>query len=102
MKLNLFERFMLLQILPKEGNFVTLRITRDLRTALAVTEKEFKDFEITQDGEHTKWNTKGNEEREIMIGEKATDIIVESLKQLDKDKKLTEQYFTVYEKFVKE
>jgi len=102
MKLNLIERITLLQILPKEGNFVTLRIVRDLKTALSMTEKEFKEFGIKQEGANTSWNEKGNEEREIMIGEKATDIIVESLKALDKEKKLTDQHFTVYEKFVKE
>ena len=100
MKLNLFERITLLSVLPKEGDFVTLRIVKDLKSALSVSEKEFKEFEITQEGPNTKWNAKGSEEREIKVGEKATDIIIEALKQLDKEKKLTEQHFTVYEKFV--
>ena len=102
MKLNVFERLMLLSVLPQEGNFVTLKVLRILKSNLALSEKELKDFEVIQEGEQVKWNTKGNEEIEIEIGEKATDIVIEALKQLDKEKKLTEQYFSLYEKFVGE
>ena len=102
MKLNVFERFITLGILPKEGNFVTLKIVQNLKMALAPSQEEIDEFEIKQDGVNTSWNLKGNEDREIEIGEKATDIIIESLKSLDKEKKLTEQHFTLYEKFVKE
>jgi len=102
MKLNVFERLILLQVLPAEGNFVTLRIVKDLKGIVALSEADFKEFEVKQLGEQVKWNEKGNEEREIEIGEKATDIVIEGLKKLDKEKKLTERHFTLYEKFVKE
>ncbi len=45
-------------------------------------------------------NQKGNKEREIKIGDKATDIIVESLKKLDDEKKLTETHISLYKKFI--
>jgi len=102
MKLNIFERLVLLPILPAEGNFVTLKIVKNLKENIALSESDFKEFEIKQEGEQINWNEKGNEEREIEIGEKATDIIIESLKKLDKESKLTERHFTLYEKFVKE
>ena len=102
MNLNVFERLMALSILPKEGSFVTLKVLRGLTSNLGLSEKELKDFEITQEDQQVKWNEKGNEETEIEVGEKATDIVIEALKQLDKDKKLTEQYFSLYEKFVGE
>ena len=102
MKLNLFERFIALGILPKEGNFVTLKIIQNLKMSLAPSQEEITEFEIKQDGVNTSWNDKGKEDREIEIGEKATDIIIEALKKLDKEKKLTEQHYTIYEKFVKE
>jgi len=100
MKLNLLERFTLLQILPTEGNFTTLNIVRDLQKVLALSEEEFKEFGVVQEGDKTTWNKKGREDREIKIGEKATDIIVESLKKLDESKKLTSQHMTIYEKFI--
>lgn len=99
MKLNLSERFAVLQILPKEGNFATLKIVNDLRLVLAPSEADYKEFEIFQEGEVLKWNEKGAEEREIEIGEIATAMIVAALKKLNDDEKLTQGQFTIYEKF---
>ena len=101
MKLNLIERLSILQILPQEGNFVTLNVTRKLQESLAPTEEEIKEYGIAQEGTQVTWNEKGTKEKELEIGEKATDIIVESLEKLDKDKKLTSQHISIYEKFVK-
>ena len=104
MKLNVLERITALGILPKEGNFATLKIVNDLRMVLSLTEDEYKEFEVRQetqqDGDRLIWNLKGQEEREIEIGEKATDVIVESLKELDKTKKLTQELFGLYGKFI--
>jgi len=99
MKLNLNERFAILQIIPQEGSFATLKIINDLKMALAPSEAEHKEFGIAQEGEMLKWNLKGQEEREIKIGEMASDMIVVALKKLDEDKKLTQNQFTIYEKF---
>ena len=100
MKLTVIERLTLLQILPQEGNFLTIKVVRDLTSVLAMNEKEFKEFEIKQTGEQVTWNLKGNQERAVEIGEKATDIIVEALKRLDEQKKLEQRHLSLYEKFV--
>ena len=100
MKLNLMERLVVLQILPQEGNFATLKIVRKLQETLSPSEEEFKEFEIKQDGDQVRWNPKGLEEREIELGDKAKEIVAEALKKLDKDNKLTPQLMLVYEKFV--
>jgi len=100
MVLNTLERLMLLGVLPKEGDFTTLKIVRELRESLSFNEEEYKrlEFETLEVG--VRWNPKGDIPREIKIGEKATDLIVEALKKLNKDKKLTEEHFSLYEKFV--
>lgn len=100
MKLNVLERITALGILPEAGNFATLKIVQNLRMALSLTEVEFKEFEVVQKGDQMTWNEKGREEKEIKIGEKATDILIEALKKLDEEKKLTNQHFSLYEKFV--
>ena len=100
MKLILLERLKILQILPAEGNFITLNIVQKLRESLSPTEKEFKDFEIVDKDGQISWNEKGREEIEIEIGEKATDIIVEALKKLDEEGKLTAHHLSIYNKFV--
>jgi len=106
MKLNLSERFSLLNILPQEGNFVTLKIIRDLTSGLAPNDKEFKEFDIKQrpganiQETETTWNLAGNVEKGIEIGEKSTDIIVAALTKLDETEKLEPRYLSLYEKFV--
>lgn len=100
MKLNTFERLILLNILPKEGDFTTLKIVRKLREALSFSEAEHKALQFKQEGEKVLWKTEADVEKDITIGEKATDIIVEVLKKLNSEKKLTEQHFSLYEKYI--
>ena len=102
MKLSIAERVALLGVLPAEGNFVTLKIVRQLRESLSFSEEELKGWGIKLDGSRMTWNEEGvkSGERDISIGERATDLIVDGLKKLDETKKLTEQHFTLYEKFV--
>ena len=42
MKLNLNERFAVLQIIPQEGNFATLRVVRKLQEDLSFSEEDFE------------------------------------------------------------
>jgi len=100
MKLTVGERLMLLQVLPQEGNIVTLRIIRDLSNNLGLSEEEHKNFEIKQEDQKVSWNVKGNEEKDVQIGEKATDVIVDSLKNLDDNKKLIPQMMSLWDKFI--
>ena len=100
MKLNVLERIKALQVLPKETNFVTLKIVKDLQEALSLNESELNEFEIKQVGDSINWNDKGKEAREIEIGERASDIIKEALQKLDKENKLTSVFISLYEKFV--
>ena len=102
MKLNLMERISVLQILPKEGNFITLKVIGELQQTLAPSEAEFKEFEIVQEGENIRWNAKGNIEKELPVGDKACEVIVNVLKKLDNEEKLTNQHFSVYKKFILE
>lgn len=101
MKLNIKERIILLNIMPEENNFITLKIIRKLKENLSFSEKELKEFEIKINTNNSvTWNVKKEQDKEIDIGEKATDIIIEALMELDKNKKLTEQHISLYEKFV--
>jgi len=102
MKLSIAERVALIEVLPPEGNFATLKIVHNLRQVLSFSEEEFKEWGITIAQNRMTWNetARNAEEKDIPIGEKATDLIVESLKKLDQAEKLTERHFTLYQKFV--
>jgi len=108
MNLSVKQRLILLTILPKESNFATLKILRKLKEDLSFSEEEhaklqFRTIPDAQGSASTNWSDDGDKEIgevDIPIGEKATDIVVEALKGLDKAKKLTEQHVSLYEKFV--
>ena len=100
MKLGVFERLILLNILPKEGDFMTLKIVRTMRENLSFSEEEHKALDFKQDELNIKWKQEGETDRDINFGEKATDIIVDALKKLNEEKKLTDQHVSLYEKFV--
>jgi hypothetical protein len=102
MELTLIDRFALLKVLPHEGSYATLRIVYELRLALSPSEQEHKEFEIREQGNSIIWNpAKGSVPKEMPIGEKATDIIVMSLKKFDQNGNLPEEAISVYEKFIK-
>jgi hypothetical protein len=101
MDLSIHERLMALSILPREGDYASLKVLTQLRLSLSFTEKEIKDWKITHDPieKRTSWDAP-NAVAEIPIGEKATDIIVEALKKLDRERKLPENAMSLYEKFI--
>lgn len=101
MELGVFDRLILLNILPKEGDFTTLKIIRELRETLSFTEAEHKALQFKQEEGNIRWQTEADKPKEIKIGEKATDVIVGVLKDLNDKKKLTDQHFSLYEKFIK-
>lgn len=112
-KLNLQERLVFLSLLPKENNFTTLRIVRKVSKDIGVTDEEYKEFGIKPTGEgQVQWATnkdpkkkeeefkKTQEEKEFEIGEIAIQLIKTELENLDKEKKLTQEHFPLYEKVV--
>ena len=101
MKLNVLERITALGLLPEKADNATFKIIDILKADLGLNEAEWKEFGVVQKDDQMIWNEKGREEREIKIGEKATDILVEALKKLDKAKDLTEAQNILFEKFVK-
>lgn len=103
MLLTIKERFLILSILPSEGNIVTLKIVRDLRDNLGFSEKELKDLGIEQHPEmgNVTWdNAHDSDTFEIPIGEKAKDVIVDALQKASDTNKLSVDHIPLYERFV--
>ena len=112
MKLNVFERLILLGVLPAEGNLRTMRIVAQLRTDLGFTAAELADWNIDEDGagrvtwgwsdaEKAKDPKKAEQDMTADIdveGEK-TAVIVDTLKKLDDAGKVTAQHMPLFEKF---
>ena len=100
MELTILERIVLLGILPKEANYVTLKIINDLRNELSFNEKEIKEFGIREEGQNVTWNMQKARTKKIEIGERMYEIIVSALKKLDEANKINAENASLYEKFV--
>ncbi len=100
MELSIIERLVLLNILPKEGNFLTLKLIRQLRESLSFDEAEIKAVNLRQVDEKVAWDMDKAVPKKIEIGEKMSDLVVGTLKDLDKEGKLKDEHFSLFEKFV--
>lgn len=106
MILTVFERANLLNILPKEGNFKTLKTVRKLRESLVLTEDEAERWKPQFSDERMEWliaDDDGNpipQEADIPITPQGIDVITEILKKLDDKKMLKEEHYSLYEKFM--
>ena len=101
MKLGIAERISVLNILPAEGNIITLRVVNELRESLSFSEKELADCKISQDDNgRIMWDASAALVKDVKIGDTARDIIKAALKKLDDGNKLTAQLVPVWDKFM--
>jgi hypothetical protein len=101
-KLTLFERFVVMTLMPVEGNYRTLKIVWDLQMELATTEEENKLAGLVDlpgggtDAED--WDAVPP--KEIVFGDVAKALVVDALTKLNNEEKLTRQHMSLYEKFI--
>ena len=100
MKFNVLERVMLMGVLPQNFNFADYRILNELKTAASFSEKEMKDLGMTQTDDKVNWTVADSPDKEIVVGKRATEILVAALKELDEKELLNEQVISLYEKFI--
>lgn len=99
MLLTVKERILIVSILPKESDFVTQKIVRDLKDLVGLSETDWKNYEIIQTPEgQVRWNPSKDTGAEFTLGDKAQDIIKGALKELDKQKKVTEDFISLFDK----
>ena len=106
-ELNVFERLNAMQILPKEGTFVTLKLVKDVGEKLGISQDEFEEYDVVEerkDGKKTgkvEWNSeKGIVPKGLEFTAREIVLVADALKELDTDKKLTQIHLSLYEKFV--
>ena len=97
------ERVVLLGILPKEADFLTLKLLRTVKENLSFDDNEHKKLKFRSENGMTLWDAKSGEkmkDKDVPIGEIITEEIKKILKDMDKSKKLKEEHITLYEKFI--
>lgn len=100
MLLSVADRIVLLDILPAQGTFLTMKIVRQLRDNLHFSEEELAEFGLRQTATGYEWDT--SRDVEVPVGPKAHETIAEALKRLDAEGKISDREFSLYERFVPE
>ena len=104
MKLTVQERLGLLELLPREGKYAALKEYRRAREVIAINPEEMKAINFKeipmQHGATVTWDADKETVRDIPLTEFIMDTVRDLLIKQDKEKHLTEQTFTLYEKFV--
>jgi hypothetical protein len=95
-RLHVKERLDLMRLLPRDGGTVSFKIVSELKTALSFSEEEYKKFQIVETNGQISWVM--SEEKEIMLGEQARQIIIILLSNVPDDAKIS---FSLFEKFIK-
>lgn len=99
-KLQLADRFAVLDALPRHGTYVQMQITRSLSEALNVKPIEIEAKELKADGNNLSWNSSKDTPEEFELSRLEVAAIVDGLKKLDTDGKLEPRHLNAYEVFV--
>ena len=93
---------LILNIMPKEGNIVTIRLLKVLIGKIGLSDTEIKDWKVqTKENNQVIWDNTKETEKDILIGDSGKKIISDSLEKLNKDSKLTLEQLDLYDKFCK-
>lgn len=102
MKLDVHERIALVGLLPTKGDYAALKTIRRAREMLSFTPQEIEFYEITSANGQVNWNPEKASKavKDCPVDEYTANVLREKLSEMSKKKELTEQFMSVYEKFV--
>ncbi len=100
MLLNVKQRLLLMNILPSESNYITLKVIRRQEEFLSFSEEELQRLKVEKDGDMYHWDEAADEPVDIEIGESARGVIKLALRQLDQEGRLKAEFLPLYEHFI--
>jgi len=107
MKLEVHERILLLELLPKEGDYAGLKAIRRAKEMISFSPEEQKFYEMknipsASGVPQVQWNVAKAAEKikDVPIDEYITHLFRDALARLSREGKLKEDHISLYEKFV--
>lgn len=102
MELSVKERLVLSMILePQAGRYDALKMLRKFREELSFSEDEIKAINLhPEEGLGYKWEPKNEKPKDIEVNDVMLNIIKKQFQKLDKEERLHESHFDLYEKFM--
>ena len=98
--LNVLERIVIMNILPRTGSFVNVRSAKNTTKILTISKEEQTEIELARNGNTTTWNDEGAKAKEFELPPSSVKIIRDALKDLDAKGQLPVDAVTTYEKFL--
>ena len=103
MTLTIKERFLILNLLPREDNITNIRTIRKLREALSLSDAEQERYKpVFGESGGVTWDGTQPQEAEVEIVPLAIPIVQKALKKLNDENKLAEEHLSIWDKFVGE
>lgn len=95
------DRITVLSIFPRETNLVEQTYIRDISDKVVITQEEIKAVEFQYDDELKtyKWNAEKDKPKKIKFTDVERDFILDIIRKLDQEKKITIDIYQLYEKF---
>lgn len=91
-------------VLPREANFTAIKMIREVREALSFSDSDHKKIDLKYHANGSiRWSqlkAKLLKKKKVEIAPTICELIKESLKELDKQNKLTEDHIELFDMFV--
>lgn len=87
-------------MLPEQGNIITIKLARDLKGKLELSQAEMKAADVKMVNEQLTWEPVEQEE-DIKLSEAETELMVYRLNALDAEDELTEHHISLWDKFMR-
>ena len=102
MELTILERLEGSNVIPQEGDMLYLRMRQDLIGKLGLSGEELERYGFVRNEETgmATWNPDIPQEVEIDLTDAEVGVITEALQKRNKERTLTPNHMTLYEKFV--
>ena len=97
MELKVMDRVLLRQLLPIQGNIITLKIVKDALDTLDFTKDEIESLNFVQEGQNLKWDSTKDQPKEIVLSSLAIDMIKKELRTLEEQQKLKLEQMNIYD-----
>ena len=101
MKLTVKERIVFASLFPKNYNLVEGTLIKDIKKKVEMTQEELKDYEVKSLGNQITWNADKTKEKDIVFTDMEIDFLKERIKELDKEKKLSDDNIDLAQKINK-
>lgn len=103
---SVLERFQLLNgVLPAQGDITSIRLLRKFREALSFSEEEHQSLGFEQVPDRpglTQWKDPGGIMKNIEVGPKMRELIVQGLKAVSEAGKLSDHHLCLVDRFMPE